>query len=108
MARKLRSTRAGEPVDLEEALARRARRHARKGRYRKAAVALALLANRSQAARHYALLGAMWARAGRPVEAVTAFRQALFLHRRAGADERARTVARLIARFDPDRPLRAA
>lgn len=96
------------PATIESALLNRARRHRRKRRFRKAAVALSLLANRTGEARHYAMLGAMWMQAGRSIDALTALRQAIFLHRRNGAFERARTVARLVARFEPDRPLRAA
>ena len=93
---------------MEEALARRATRHARARRYRKAAVALSMLANRTGEPRHYARLGAMWLVAGRSIEAILAFRQALYRHRRAGADARARTVARIIARVEPGHTRAAA
>jgi hypothetical protein len=41
-------------------------------------------------------LGHAFARAGRETDALAAYRQGLFEHRRAGAERRARTVARLI------------
>ncbi len=87
---------------------RRARRLAGQGQYRKAAVALQRLAARTRAARDFVLLGDMLLRAHRPVDAVLALRQGLYLHRRAGATARASTVARILARLEPGAPLRAA
>jgi len=84
-----------------EILRRRARRLARKGHHRKAAVALRELVALEADAATYALLGDMLRRARRGPEAVEALRQSLWLHRRAGAERRARTVARLIVAIDP-------
>ena len=112
MARMNRSThRAGTtapPEELPDLLRRRARRLARDGKYRKAAVALQRLAAHTRQARDFVLLGDMLLRARRPVEAVLALRQGLYLHRQAGATARARTVARLLARMDMTAPVRAA
>ena len=80
----------------DDLLKRRARRFARKGEYRKAALALREHAAREGDAASWVALGAMLRRARRIPEALNAFKQGMFLHRRAGAEARARTVARLI------------
>lgn len=85
----------------DELLKRRAARFARKGDYRKAALALReRVALRGDAA-SWVALGDMLRRARRTPEALTALRQGLYLHRRAGAVGRARTVARMIVALDP-------
>jgi cytochrome c-type biogenesis protein CcmH/NrfG len=83
-------------VDACEILRRRARRHARKGEHRKAALALRELCAREGDAASWTLLGDMWRRARRLDDALAALEQALWLHKRAGADRRAQTVSRLI------------
>lgn len=100
MARRRRL--ASEPqLDREELLGRRARRLARKGQYRKAALALRQLAALTQEPAHWVAMGAMFARARRVAEAIDALRQGLWLHRQRGAAARARTVARMIVALDP-------
>ncbi len=85
----------------EEMLKRRARRLARSGDYRKAALALREhVALRGDAA-SWVALGDMLRRARRVPEALNALRQGRYLHRKAGADGRARTVARMIVALDP-------
>ena len=49
-------------------------------------------------------LGNLLSRARRHAEAIQALRQGLWLHRRAGAQGRARTVARLILSIAPEDP----
>ena len=92
----------GPPVDRAVVLRRRAQRHARRGEYRKAAVALRQVVALRGDAVSWVSLGSMLCLSRRPTEAVDAFRHGLWLHRRAGADGRARTVARLILRIAPD------
>lgn len=88
--------------DTKEAiLTRRARRLARKGDYRKAAVALRERAALCGDAPSYVALGDMLRRAHRVTEALGALKQGMYLHRRAGAPGRARTVARMIVALDP-------
>jgi tetratricopeptide (TPR) repeat protein len=87
--------------DYHECLGRRARRLARKGELRKAAVALRERANLRNDAASWAALGDMLRRARRTGEALRALRQALWLHRSKGALLRARTVARMIVALDP-------
>ena len=85
----------------EQILIRRARRHARKGDYRKAAIALReRVALRGDAA-SWVALGDMLRRARRVPEAVKALKQGMFLHRQRGADGRVRTVARMLVALDP-------
>lgn len=84
-----------------ELLKRRAQRHSRRGDYRKAALALREYAALTGEARAWVALGDMLRRARRIPEAIDALRQGMYLHRRAGADGRARTVARMIVALDP-------
>jgi hypothetical protein len=82
-------------------LKRRARRHAKKGDYRKAAVALRERVALTGDAASWVALGDMLRRARRTPEALNALRQGMYLHRRAGWEGRARTVARMIVALDP-------
>lgn len=86
------------PVEI---LTRRARRHAKRGDYRKAALALRERVALTGDAASWVALGDMLRRAHRIPEALTALRQGMYLHRRAGAMGRARTVARMIVALDP-------
>ena len=83
-------------TDARDVLCRRACRYARSGEFRKAALALKELASQHQEAALWVRLGSMLVRAHREDEAVDALKRGLWLHRQAGADGRARTVARLI------------
>lgn len=85
----------------EDILKRRARRLARKGDYRKAALALRERAAMLGDAASWAALGDMLRRARREREALAALKQAMFLHRQNGAPGRVRTVARMIVALDP-------
>jgi hypothetical protein len=85
----------------EEVLKRRARRLARKGDYRKAAIALRERAALRGDAASWVALGDMLRRARRDREALDALKQGMYLHRRAGAVGRVRTVARMIVALDP-------
>ena len=85
----------------DDILRRRARRLARKGDYRKAAVALRECVGLRDDAASWVALGDMLRRAHRDNDALRALRQALYLHRQAGALGRARTVARMIIALDP-------
>lgn len=87
--------------DRESVLKRRARRLARKGDYRKAALALRERAALRGDAASWVALGDMLRRARREREALEALKQGMFLHRRAGAPGRVRTVARMIVALDP-------
>lgn len=88
--------------DSKEAiLKRRARRCARKGDYRGAAVALKKRVSLVDDAPSWVQLGDMLRRARREHEALRALKQALYRHRRAGALGRVRTVARMIVAIDP-------
>ncbi|MEQ9074011.1 MAG: hypothetical protein RLP09_09155 [Sandaracinaceae bacterium] len=85
----------------EDILTRRARRHARRGDYRKAALALReRVALRGDAA-SWVALGDMLRRARRVPEAVKALKQGMYLHRQRGAEGRVRTVARMLVALDP-------
>ena len=86
---------------LEDILKRRARRHAGKGDYRKAAIALRERAGLVGDAASWVALGDMLRRARREREAVSALKQGMYLHRQAGAVGRVRTVARMIVALDP-------
>jgi len=88
-------------VALGQTFCRRAWRHARKGDYRKAVLALRELAAITGQAKNWVRLGDMLLRAQRNEEALDALRQAMWLHRRIGSEGRARTVARMILRVDP-------
>ncbi|HEY8428897.1 MAG TPA: hypothetical protein VIL20_11005 [Sandaracinaceae bacterium] len=93
--------RKGSDDERESTLKRRAQRLARKGDYRKAALALRELAALTGDAAAWVALGDMLRRARRVPEALQALRQGMYLHRRAGAEGRARTVARMIVALDP-------
>jgi hypothetical protein len=82
-------------------LRRRAHKHARKGNFRKAVVALRQLAALDGRPAHWVALGDALRRARKEREAIRALRQGLFLHSRAGADARACSVAQLILELDP-------
>lgn len=108
MSRRIRSSKARfdgrrpkPSVDRASTLRTRARRHARRGEYRKAAIALRQVVALTNEARSWVTLGHVLSQAHKPGEAVVALRQGLWLHRRAGADGRARTVARLILDLCP-------
>lgn len=85
----------------DDILKRRARRFAAKGDFRKAALALRERAALRGDAASWVALGDMLRRARREREALEALKQGLFLHRRAGAVGRVRTVARMIVALDP-------
>ena len=85
----------------EEILKRRARRHARRGEFRKAALALRERAGLIGDAPSWVALGDMLRRARREREALDALKQAMYLHRQNGASGRVRTVARMIVALDP-------
>jgi hypothetical protein len=100
--RALHNARLVPTNDTREAtLARRAQRLARKGEYRKAALALRERVALCGDAPSWVALGDMLRRARRWPEALNALHQGLYLHRRAGALGRARTVARMIVALDP-------
>ncbi|MBO6940318.1 MAG: hypothetical protein JJ863_35420 [Deltaproteobacteria bacterium] len=82
-------------------LRRRAHKHARKGNFRKAVVALRELTALDGRPAHWVALGDALRRARKEREAIRALKQGLFLHSRAGADARARSVAQLILELDP-------
>ena len=85
---------ADDPASI---LARRARRLAKQGDVRKAALALRERAALVDDAASWVMAGAMWQRARRGADALAALRHGMWLHQRAGATARARTVARMIA-----------
>lgn len=82
-------------------LTRKAQRLARKGEYRKAALALRERVALAGDAPSWVALGDMLRRARRLPEALGALHQGLYLHRQNGAMGRARTVARMIVALDP-------
>ncbi|MGE0784102.1 MAG: hypothetical protein AB7S26_00340 [Sandaracinaceae bacterium] len=82
-------------------LTRRARRLARCGEYRKAALALRERAALVGDAASFVALGDMYRRARRMNDAVSALKQGMYLHRVKGAHLRARTVARMLVALDP-------
>jgi hypothetical protein len=102
-----RSTFVEPPMSIEQdtsrvaTLTRRARRLARKGEYRKAALALRERVMLAGDAASWVTLGDMLRRARRLSEAIDALHQGLYLHRQAGAMGRVRTVARMIVALDP-------
>ena len=85
----------------DELIERRAEKFVRKGQFRKAALAFRKLAGNSDEPRHWVALGHLWRRARRNEQALDALRQGMFLHKRRGSSERARTVARMILELDP-------
>lgn len=89
------------PDNRADILSRRAQRLARKGEFRKASLALRERVALVGDAPSWVALGDMLRRARRIPEALNALHQGLYLHRRAGALGRARTVARMIVALDP-------
>jgi predicted TPR repeat methyltransferase len=77
-------------------LRRRCIRLAKAGEYRKAAIALAELANREQDPATWVRLGAMLMRAGKGPAAIDALKQGLWLHRMRHDQRRASVVIALI------------
>lgn len=88
-------------------LRRRCIRLAKAGEFRKAAIALAELANREQDAASWVRLGAMLMRAGKGPAAIDALKQGLWLYRRGCEQRKAAVVIALIDRCAND-PRRAA
>jgi hypothetical protein len=86
--------------DAPSILLRRARRLAKDGDVRKAALALRERAAILDDAASWVMAGAMWRRARRHADALAALRHGMWLHQRAGATRRARSVARIIAQVD--------
>lgn len=84
-----------------ELLRRRAHKLASRGEFRKAALALRQRAGLVGDAASWVLAGAMLRRARRLDEAVAALRHGMWLHERAGASRRARSVARVLGEIDP-------
>lgn len=104
MAKRRRQYRVSGTFPIEEraaVLRRHAVRHAKRGDSHKALVALRQAVALRGEARDWVTLGDALARAGRLDGALDALRQGLYLHRRAGAEGRARTVARMIVALDP-------
>ncbi len=101
LARKLGEVAAPASNDKTEILRRRARRAARSGDHRKASVALRELVALEGDAKSWTQLGDALRRARRPKEAIRALKQAQWLHRRAGAELRARTVGQMLFELDP-------
>jgi hypothetical protein len=87
-----------ETADL---LKRRAHKLASKGELRKAALALRERAALVGDAASWVMAGAMLRRARRDEEAIAALRHGMWLHERAGASARARSVAKLLGELDP-------
>lgn len=83
------------------ALTRRAYRHARKGRIRKAVVALRERVALCGDGPSWVRLAGMLLRAGSQDCALHALNQALFSYRRSGATGRARTVSNMILQLNP-------
>jgi Flp pilus assembly protein TadD len=78
----------------------RARRLRRRGEFRKAAIALRELVFRDPTAGRWVQLGHLLARAGRAEQAIDAFKQGQWLHRRNGHARKADIVATLLANSD--------
>ncbi len=104
--RRIRRVRSEATTETER-LRRRASKHARRGDYRKAALSLRQLVALDGRPRTWVAFGAMLQRARRDTEALAAYKQGLFLLRRAGNDRRAAVVARLILALDPNEPCAA-
>ena len=96
-----------EPAEI---LLRRARRLAKGGEPRKAALALRERAAILDEAAAWVLAGAMWAKARRADDAIAALRHGMWLHQRGGAVARARVVARILDALEMGRaePMRRA
>ncbi len=95
------STRVFLPEEQVGRLRRRAARARRQGNLRKASIAWRQVAALTGEAGAFASLGHALLEAGQRDEGLDAFRQSLWLHRRAGAQGRAWTVAQLILEVDP-------
>ncbi len=89
-------------------LLRRARRLAKNGEHRKAALALRERAGLVDDPAAWVMAGAMWARARRSDDALAALRHGMWLHQRVGSVARARVVARIIRDLDPNANLKLA
>lgn len=87
--------------DRSDVLARRAKKLASKGEYRKAALALRERVAITGDAVTWVQLGDMLRRARRTDEAARALKEGLWLHKRAGAIGRARTVAKMLSVLVP-------
>jgi predicted TPR repeat methyltransferase len=85
-------------------LRRRVRKLARRGDYRKAARMMRDVIALESEASAWVRLGHLLSHSRREQQAVDALKQGLYLHRRAGAELRARTVAQMILRLDPSEP----
>lgn len=97
----------------DQLLVRRAQRHRRRGEHRQAMLALREACQHSgQSPRLWTLYGVACVRVRRLDDARQAFRQALWLRRRAHDDSRAQVLERLIEQLDGPAsvrlPLRAA
>ena len=88
--------------DKRVVLRRRATRHLRDGRPRKASVALQELAAMTEEPAHYVALGHSLLGARRIEDGVRALKQGMWLHSRRGSVERARAVAKLILSQEPE------
>jgi uncharacterized protein HemY len=75
----------------------RARRLRRRGEYRKAAIAMRELVFREPSAGRWVQLGHLLALAGRAEQAIDAYKQGQWLHRRGGHPRKAAIVASIIA-----------
>jgi hypothetical protein len=89
-----------EPADV---LLRRARRLAKNGEHRKAALALRERAAIVDDPAAWVMAGAMWAKARRAADALAALRHGMWLHQRAGSTARARVVARILRELESGR-----
>lgn len=89
-------------------LLRRARRLAKNGEHRKAALALRERAALTDDAATWVMAGAMWAKARRSEDAVAALRHGMWLHQKSGSPARARVVARILRDLDPSAPFKLA
>ena len=91
-----------EPTDRLTTLRRRAARQLKQGDARKAALTLRDAIALDPSGVNYVRLGHALTRAGKRGDAVLALKQALFLFRHEDMRPRARTVARLILKLDPN------
>lgn len=94
--------------DPASILLRRARRLAKNGEHRKAALALRERAAITDDPATWVMAGAMWAKARRSEDAVAALRHGMWLHQRQGSPARAKVVARIIRDLDPTAKLKLA
>lgn len=91
-----RRNRSSSVVGPSDPLRRRCVRLARRGEYRKAAVALRALVARDNDAASWVRLGVMLLRARKIDDGIDALKQGLWLHKRARATARVEVVERLI------------